>query len=268
MNVAHPPIFENGAAYERFMGRWSRLSGEQFATWLQIPPLARWVEIGCGTGAFTEVILSKCEPASVAAFDLSATHVEYARSRLAEPRLHIKSGDAMAIDADDGKFDVAVSALVLNFIPDERRALEEMSRVVRSGGTVACYVWDFDGGAHVSQHLTSAVLAVVPDAEDLYPSLRSGITSQQGLAGLFRSANLIEVETTCLTLTADFVDFEDYWTSNTNFTSTMGNVCGLLSRTQILNVQHELRQRLPIGVHGGPSIRARASAARGRVFRR
>lgn len=91
MKSAYDTIFENGAAYERFMGRWSRQTGRQFVSWLRVPSRPKWLEVGCGTGAFTEVILSECEPSSVTAFDLSATHVAYARERIRDDRVQIKT---------------------------------------------------------------------------------------------------------------------------------------------------------------------------------
>ncbi len=43
--------FDDGEAYERFMGRWSRAAGAPFLDWLAPPVQVRWLEVGCGTGA-------------------------------------------------------------------------------------------------------------------------------------------------------------------------------------------------------------------------
>jgi ubiquinone/menaquinone biosynthesis C-methylase UbiE len=104
----HEAIFEDGAAYERYMGRWSRLTGQLFVDWLQISPHARWLDVGCRTRAFSDVILSACAPSMILAFDPSRRHVDFARSRINGDRVQFEVGDA-AIDARDGQFDVAAA---------------------------------------------------------------------------------------------------------------------------------------------------------------
>jgi SAM-dependent methyltransferase len=55
-------------------------------------------------------------------------------------------GDAMALPFDSGRFDTAVMALVIFFLPDPAKGVAEMTRVVRPGGLVATYGWDLLGG--------------------------------------------------------------------------------------------------------------------------
>ena len=169
MNAGIPASLADGLAYERFMGRWSKLTGRLFVDWLKIPPQRRWLDVGCGTGAFTEVILSSCDPKAVVAFDPSERQLAYAFSRPHDERVTFCLGDAMTIEADDSEFDVAASALVLNFLPDQGRAMREMCRVVRPGGIVAVYVWDFAGRLNITQHLTEAIASISPDAERVAP---------------------------------------------------------------------------------------------------
>ena len=57
-------LFTDGDAYERMMGRWSRLAGATFLHWLDPPKNLRWLDAGCGNGAFTEELISRCSPAS------------------------------------------------------------------------------------------------------------------------------------------------------------------------------------------------------------
>src|SRR4051794_20292473 len=173
--------FENAPAYEQFMGRWSRQVGRLFVLWLKITPHARWLDVGCGTGAFSDVILSECEPSGILAFDPSAEHVEFARSHINDERVQFTVGDVTAIAARNSEFDVAVAALVLNFMSAQRQAVKEMCRVVRPGGVVAAYVWDFAAGRHISQHLTNAVAEVVRDAAGAFPALNSESTTPEAL---------------------------------------------------------------------------------------
>jgi len=64
-------LFSDGEAYERLMGRWSRLAGEIFLDWLDVPANLRWLDVGCGNGAFTEVLIARCAPREVVAVDPS-----------------------------------------------------------------------------------------------------------------------------------------------------------------------------------------------------
>ena len=69
--------FDDGAAYERFMGRWSRAVGSAFLNWLAPPAGAHWLDVGCGTGAFTELVLDTCSPAAVSAVDPAKAQIDY-----------------------------------------------------------------------------------------------------------------------------------------------------------------------------------------------
>jgi SAM-dependent methyltransferase len=139
-------IFDDGAAYECFMGRWSRAVGATFLRWVAPPRGAYWLDVGCGTGVFTELVLDTCAPASIVAVDPAAAQIDHARKQAVARRADFRIADAQTLPFPDGAFDVVASALVINFIPDRPRALAEMRRVARPGGTVAGYVWDFAAG--------------------------------------------------------------------------------------------------------------------------
>ena len=142
----HQIRFEDGAAYERMMGTWSRLAGEVFLDWLMPGPDLRWTDIGCGNGAFTELLVDRCAPAEVQAVDPSEAQLAFARTRPAAEIAQFQQGDAMALPFADNRFDVAVMALVIFFVPDPAKGVAEMVRVVGPGGTVAAYAWDMLGG--------------------------------------------------------------------------------------------------------------------------
>src|SRR5690242_12070492 len=105
-------LFTDGKAYERMMGRWSRLVGETFLAWLDLPRGLRWLDVGCGNGAFTEEIIARCAPASVMAIDPSEDQLAYARTRARAEMADFRVGDARKLAFDDSSFDVAVMALV------------------------------------------------------------------------------------------------------------------------------------------------------------
>jgi ubiquinone/menaquinone biosynthesis C-methylase UbiE len=149
--------FADGEGYERFMGRWSRVAGRLFLDWLSLPSGLKWLDVGCGTSAFTEIIRESSGASEIIAIDPSTSQISYAQSRKGAEGIHFQVADARSMPFDDERFDVAASALVLNFIPDREKAVSEMRRVVRRGGTAAAYVWDFANRRGTSQHLHSAV---------------------------------------------------------------------------------------------------------------
>ncbi|HEV8354811.1 MAG TPA: class I SAM-dependent methyltransferase [bacterium] len=133
-------VWAGGAAYEPYVGRWSRLIAREFVRWLAVPPAARWLDVGCGTGALTETILRAADPAEVKGVDPSAGFLKVAREHVRDPRVRFEVGDARRLALPSSRYDVVVSALVLNFIPDLPAGMTEMVRVVRPGGIVAGYV--------------------------------------------------------------------------------------------------------------------------------
>ena len=114
-------LFTDGEAYERLMGRWSRLVGETFLDWLDVPNGLRWLDVGCGNGAFTEELIARCAPDTVTAIDPSDDQLAYARTRLGAKTANFQVGDAQKLPLPDGSFDVAIMALVISFRPGPRK---------------------------------------------------------------------------------------------------------------------------------------------------
>src|ERR1700692_3246273 len=139
-------LFADGKAYERRMGRWSRLAGEKFLDWLDAPKGLHWIDVGCGNGAFTEVLIAKTSPAAVNGIDPSDGQIDYARTHPGTQMAQCKVADAQALPFPDDSFDAASMALVIVFVPDPNKAAWEMARVVKPGGAVATYMWDVPGG--------------------------------------------------------------------------------------------------------------------------
>jgi len=135
--------FDDSAAYERFMGRWSRAVAPVFLDWLAPPRRASWLDVGCGTGILAETVLEFCAPAAVYAVDPSPAQVAATARGPAAGRTAFQVADARNLPFADASFDIVASALVINFIPDRPPAMAEMRRVARAGGTLAAYVWDF-----------------------------------------------------------------------------------------------------------------------------
>src|SRR5689334_8021332 len=189
--------FEDGAAYERYMGKWSRLAGEAFLDWLNAKPGLRWLDVGCGNGAFTELLAERCAPAAIDGVDPSEAQLVFARTR---PRLsggNFRVGNAMALPYPDDAFDAAVMPLVIFFVPEPAKGVAEMARVVRPGGWVTAYAWDMEGGGFPYQALHDemrALGAVVPKPP------RPDASRIEVMDELWRRAGLTDVETRTLTV--------------------------------------------------------------------
>src|ERR1044071_6784132 len=88
--------FDDSAAYERFIGSWGRAAGATFLDWLALPPGAHWLDVGCGTGLFTELIIQTQSPAAVIGIDAAEAQIEHARRKPGAERANFRVGDAQA----------------------------------------------------------------------------------------------------------------------------------------------------------------------------
>ena len=201
----------SGEAYERFMGRWSRLVAREFIAWLRAETGSRWLDIGCGSGALARTAIELASPAAVLGVDPSAGYVSTARRLAGDDRAQFTRGDACALPCSTAAFDIAVSGLVLNFIPDARLALAEMRRTVRPGGVVAAYLWDYADGMQMLRYFWDAAALVDPDGSPLDEGERFPICRPDSLGESFRSAGIEEVAVQPLVVATIFRDFDDYW---------------------------------------------------------
>ena len=201
-----------GESYEHYMGRWSRLIAARYVEWLAPPRKADWLEVGCGTGALTGTILQGCEPRSILATDRSGDFVRDAERRLADSRVRCATAEAEDLPAGDRSIDIVASGLVLNFVPDIRAGLVEMQRVLRPGGILSFYVWDYPGGGMgFIDAFWKAAIAEDPGAEPLDEATRFPFCTEAGLVAICDSAGLGRVETAALEVRTEFLDFEAFW---------------------------------------------------------
>jgi SAM-dependent methyltransferase len=172
--------------------------------------------------------------------------------------------DARKLVFDNDQFDVAVSALVLDFIPDREKAIAEMRRVVRPGGTVAAYVWDFAGRRGNSAHLNSALAQVT--GTDTSAALNAESTTLENLQGLFDANALINTVARPIDIQITYADFDDYWNSNTGFASPVAIAVKSLSEEQQQEIKRLLKAKLPVTDRDTVSYSARVNAVRGCVM--
>jgi SAM-dependent methyltransferase len=253
--------FDDGAAYERYMGKWSQLAGETFLDWLAPQSGLRWLDVGCGNGAFTEMLVERCAPAAVHGIDPSEAQLAYARTRPALRGAQFRQGDAIALPYADDAFDAAVMPLVIFFVPDPAKGVAEMARVVCPGGTVAAYGWDMLGGGFPYDALWTEVRAMGV-AVPLPPSPDASRIGT--MRDLWTGAGLADVETREITVQRTFADFDDYWTTVLGGPS-VGRQLAAMSSEDLANLQTRVRARMPAAASGRITYGARANAVKGRV---
>lgn len=253
----------SGAAYESYVGRWSRLVASEFLTWLAVPAERRWLDVGCGAGAISEAILVLASPSDVRGIDRSEGYVTYVRPRLHDPRIEFVVGDAQALPFERATFDALVSGLVLNFVPDRERALTEMARVVRPGGAVAAYLWDYAGEMQFMRYFWDAAVALDSAAAELDEGPRFPICRPAPLAALFRGAGLHDVEVRAIDVPTVFRDFDDYWSPFLGGQGPAPGYVASLSDEARAALRERLRATLPLSADGAITLIARAWAVRG-----
>ena len=262
--MTEPQIrFDDGAAYERMMGSWSGLAGEIFLDWPAPDPGLRWLDVGCGNGAFTELLVSRCAPAQVQGIDPSEAQLAFARARPSTHMAQFRQGDAMLLPFSDGSFNAAVMALVIFFVPNPARGIAEAARVVGPGGTVAAYAWDLFGGGFPLEPIEAELRAL---GVTLLELPNPGASRTEALRELWKNAGLDAVETRGIAVQRTFADFEDLWTISSSGSSISPTLAAMTLRDLEL-LKERVRARLPPDEAGRVICDARANAIKGRVRR-
>jgi SAM-dependent methyltransferase len=265
--AVNPPadrtIWAEAEPFERYVGRWSRLVARELVAWLALPPGARWLDVGCGTGALAAAIVDAADPAGVDGLDLSPGLVAYARGQIRDPRARFEVGDALSLPVPPRLYDAAVAGLLLNFLPAPERAVAGMAATVRPGGTVGSYVWDYAGRMEMMRHFWAGAVALDPAITERDDTRRFSRWNADRLAALFQESGLARVTTRPIEVPTEFRDFDDYWLP---FLGGQGSAPGYLaslapSRREA--VRDAVRARLPVRPDGSILLVARAWAVRG-----
>ncbi len=256
----------DGAAYERFLGRWTRRLAEPLLDFLA-PPEGDLIDVGCGTGSLAFAMQARWPGRRVVGADISVAYVEYVRARAVGGASRFDVAEAGDLPYADNSFVAAASQLVLNFIGDADRALAEIRRVVRPGGAIAASVWDFRGGL-VFQRLfwdsAAGVELAAGAARDKLFSHPLGLP--EGLVEVFRRGGLAEVTRASLTIRTEFESFDDYWTPLLGGQGPFSGFVAGLDPERRARVEALVRAAYLSGSPDGPrSLTATAWAARGIV---
>ena len=260
---ARTAVWASGAAYEPYVGRWSRLVAREFLRWLAVPPGSRWLDVGCGTGPLSQTILEVAGPSLVMGIDPSEGYVAFAREQVVDARASFAVGDAQALPAETATYDAVVAGLVLNFVPDPGRAVAEMARVTRPGGVVAAYVWDYAERMQLMRYFWDAAVALNPAALGLDEGRRFPLCKPEPLTTLFREAALGDVVARAIDIATDFRDFDDYWSPFLGGQAPAPGYAMSLDDARRAMLREQIRASLPIAPDGSIHLMAQAWAVRG-----
>jgi SAM-dependent methyltransferase len=234
----------------------------RFLDWLKPAEKRDWLDVGCGTGALSSAVLSRCNPRSLVGIEQSAGFVATAQRNVDDKRARFEVGDAQKLPLDDHSRDIVASALVLNFVPDIPKALSEMKRVARPGGTVAFYVWDYPGGGMgFMRAFWNAAIALDPAAASGFAEgKRFPFCTAAGLTELAANAGLQSAESTALEIPTVFADFDDFWHPFTLGAGPAPGYCVSLPAEAREKLRQKLSDDLPRQDNGAIALTARAWA--------
>ncbi|WP_110514407.1 class I SAM-dependent methyltransferase [Herpetosiphon llansteffanensis] len=255
--------FEDGASYERYMGIWSQLVAAKFLTWLAPQQGLSWLDVGCGNGAFTEMIFKQHQPSTVTGIDPAPAQIAYAHQRLDGYGATLYEADAQNVPLDDNSVNIAVMPLVIFFVPEPAKGVAEMARVVAPGGTVAAYTWDMFGGGFPYSPIQKAITeagVTVPYP----PSIEA--SRMEVMHELWLQAGLSNIQTEVISVTRSFVDFADYWETVLGAPS-IGPQLNAMSASKQQAFQAQIRATLPLEANGQITLQAHANAIKGVVAR-
>jgi len=264
-DAARHDVWAQGAGYERYIGRWSWPVAAALLDWLAIPRGKVWLDVGCGSGALSQRIVDSAAPETVVGIDSSEGFVAHARAHVADARAQFRVGDAQTLPVGDREFDAVVSGLVLNFVPNQPKAVAEMRRVARPGGTVAVYVWDYAGEMQLIRRFWDAAIALDAAARELDEAVRFPGCRPEPLRALFENAGLRDVETKAINVPTVFANFDDYWSPFLGGQGPAPGYCMKLADAARDALRERLRASLPTARDGSIALMARAWAVKGMV---
>ena len=253
----------SGIAYEKFMGRWSTRVAQRFLSWLAIPPARSWLDVGCGTGSLTKLILETYQPKEIISIDSSRDFISHAQRSITDPSVYFRVGLAQSLDLDSRSIDTVVSGLVLNFVPQPKDAISEMLRVTKPGGKIGIFVWDYAEGMQMLRYFWDAAVELDNTAIKFDEGIRFPLCQEGQLESLLREVGLKQVEATVIEVKTVFQDFDDYWQPFLGNVGPAPRYTMSLHKTDRQNLEDKLRRSLPIDHNGSISLTARVWAVKG-----
>jgi SAM-dependent methyltransferase len=257
-------MFAMAEGYELYMGRWSRLLAPRYAAFVGVRDGERVLDVGTGTGAVAAALAASLPRSEIVGVDPSAAFIACAAKNAKSGRLRFEVGDAQALRQADATFDQAMALLVMNFIPDHEKALAEMRRVTRAGGSVSACVWDYGDGMASLRIFWDEVVALDPAAAPKHE--RNMKLSRQGQLGeLWSKASLSDVREEPLVIEQAFSSFGDYWGPFLKGTGPGGAYVAALPEERRRQLEARIRRHLLGDRQDGPfTLKARAWCVKGK----
>jgi len=252
-----------GSAYEEFMGRWSQLLAPKFVEWLGVASDLHWLDVGCGTGALTDAIVSRAAPASVVGCDPAQPFIDFAQRNMWSERVSFVTAGFNELPDRPGGYDSVTSSLALNFFPDPARAVGKMRAASAKGGTVSSCVWDYSGRMEFLRIFWDAATRVDPNAIVLDEGTRFPLCRRDALVELFRDEGLRDIRCEPIEIATDFLSFEDYWRPFQGGAGPAPSYVASLQDDLRAELSNELERALPTEADGSIRLTARAWAVRG-----
>lgn len=258
-------MFSRAEGYERYMGRWSRLLVPGYLDFAGVRDGQRILDIGTGTGAVALAIEARTRSAEIVGVDVSEAFLAAAKKKATSGRVRFELGDAQSLRFPDASVDHTLSLLVLNFVKDPLRAIAEMRRVTRPGGTVSSCVWDYNEGMQMARFFWDEAVALDPSMAP--KDQRNMMFARQGELGeAWRRAGLTEVREHALVIDQHYSNFDDYWLPFLEGAGAAGAFVAALAPERRQEIESRLRKRMLGGRPDGPfTLKGRAWCVRGRV---
>lgn len=256
-------MWQSGDAYEAYIGRWSRRIAATFVRQLDVPASRRWLDVGCGTGALTSAVLTAADPAEVVGVDPSEGFLKTARESVPDPRASFEVADARELPFPDDRFDVTVSGLVLNFVPDPAAAAAEIARVTVPGGLAAAYLWDLAEGMELIRLFWDTATELDPGIADRHEGRRFPLCRPEPMGRLWTEAGLADVTVGEIKIPTVFRNFDDYWRPFLGAQGPAPAYLATLPEARRNQIRELLRSRLPTGPDGSIPLSASAWVVRG-----
>jgi ubiquinone/menaquinone biosynthesis C-methylase UbiE len=201
----------DAAAYERYLGRWSRLFVPAVLAAAEVASGDRVLDVATGPGEAARRALSLVTPAGrVIGADISPAMLTAARARLDDRSFQPVAMDGHALAFRDGNFDAVVCQLGLQFFPDPARGLAEFRRVLRAGGCTAVCVISTPDRAPMWGVLAEALSRQLPEQRETL-HLTFALADPERLAHLLKMAGFRDVRVQRETRQGTMASFADYW---------------------------------------------------------